>query len=192
METMSFNAFKTVIDIDVLGTFNTIKATMPFLLRSPNPRLIYMSAPFHYTGMPLQAHAAAAKSAVDSLMASVTLEYGPRGVTSNVIAPGAIAGTEGMTRLGSTRSTEMEDFSRAIPSGRMGTCRDVADATVFLFSAAGSYINGQCVVVDGGGWRRQGAIMVGLDKDMKYPDFLLTGRFSSHLNDGRRKIMPNI
>lgn len=184
---MSSNAFKSVIDIDVLGTFNTIKATMPHLLKSSDARIIYISATFHFTGMPLQAHVSAAKSAIDSLMASVALEYGPRGVTSNVIAPGAIADTEGMARLGSSRSEEQEEFARAVPSGRFGTARDVADATVFLFSEAGSYINGQSVVVDGALWRRQGAIMVGIDSDMKYPNFLLSGEMSKNLKDDRKE-----
>lgn len=175
------------MDIDVLGTFNTIKATMPFLLKSSDARIIYISATFHYTGMPMQAHVSAAKSAIDSLMASVALEYGPRGVISNVIAPGAIGETEGMARLGSSKSGELDEFVRAIPSGRIGTVKDIADATVFLFSEAGTYINGQSIVVDGGTWRRQGAIMVGIDKDMKYPDFLLAGEMSEHLKDGRKE-----
>lgn len=182
---MSSNAFKSVIDIDVLGTFNTIKATMPFLLKSKDARIIYISATFHYTGMPLQAHVSAAKAAIDSLMASVALEYGPRGVTSNVIAPGAIADTEGMARLGSSQDTDRNEFERAVPSGRFGTVRDIADATVYLFSAAGSYVNGQLLVVDGATWRRQGAIMVGIDSSMKYPDFLETEEISRHLKDGR-------
>ena len=83
---LSSNAFKAVMDIDVLGTFNTIKATMPYLVesaaRNPNPskdgltggRIIYVSATFHYSGMPLQAHVSAAKASVDSLMASVCFE----------------------------------------------------------------------------------------------------------------------
>lgn len=183
---MSANAFKSVIDIDVLGTFNTVKATMPHLLRSPTPRIIYVSATFHYTGMPLQAHVSAAKAAVDSLMASVALEYGPRGVTSNVIAPGGIEGTEGMARLGSDRTEDMNAYTKGIPLGRLGTVKDIADATVYLFSEAGNYVNGQVLAVDGAAWRRQGAIMVGVDTEMKYPDFLLAGEISQNLRDPRK------
>lgn len=183
---MSSNAFKSVIDIDVLGTFNTIKATMPHLLRSSDPRIIYVSATFHYTGMPLQAHVSAAKAAIDSLMASVALEYGPHGVTSNVIAPGGIAETEGLARLSSSSTEENKGVVKGVPSGRMGTVRDVADATVFLFSQAGSYINGQVIPVDGAAWRRQSALMVGLDSGMEYPDFLLSGKISDRLRDPRK------
>lgn len=183
---MSSNAFKSVIDIDVIGTFNTIKATMPHLLKSSNPRIIYVSATFHYTGMPLQAHVSAAKAAIDSLMASVALEYGPRGVTSNVIAPGGIEETEGLARLSSARSAERDEYAKAIPSGRIGNVRDIADATVFLFSQAGSYVNGQVLAVDGAAWRRQGALMVGVDAGTKYPDFLLSGKLSGDLRDPRK------
>lgn len=186
IEGISPNAFKSVMDIDVLGTFNTVKATVPHLLGSSTPRIIYVSATFHYTGMPLQSHMSAAKAAVDSLMASVALEYGPRGFTSNSIAPGAIEETEGMARLGSSREAEKAAFIKAVPSGRFGTVRDIADATVFLLSEAGSYVNGQTLIVDGAAWRRQGAIMVGVDNGMEYPDFLLAGETSKHLKDTRR------
>ncbi|KAG5927280.1 hypothetical protein E4U42_002396 [Claviceps africana] len=172
MEAMSPNAFKAVMDIDVLGTFNTIKATMPHLLRSPDARIIYVSATFHYTGMPMQGHVAAAKASVDSLMASVALEYGPRGVTSNVISPGAVADTEGTARLVSTDEAALRSHARSIPTGRLGTVRDIADATVYLFSSAASHVNGHVLVVDGGAWRRQGGASMGASA-LAYPDFLL-------------------
>ncbi|EYB30711.1 hypothetical protein FG05_00407 [Fusarium graminearum] len=186
IEGLSSNAFKSVMDIDVLGTFNTVKATMPYLLRSSNPRIIYVSATFHYTGMPLQAHVSAAKASVDSLMASVALEYGPRGVQSNVIAPGGIEGTEGLARLGSDAESEKKRYAKSIPLGRAGTVRDIADATVFLFSDAGSYVSGQVLAVDGAAWRRQGALGVGTEAGMEYPDYLLKGEFSQNLRDPRK------
>ncbi|EAA32855.1 hypothetical protein GE21DRAFT_5449 [Neurospora crassa] len=195
---LSPNAFKTVIDIDTIGTFNTVKATIPYLIesaaRNPNPnpngltggRIISVSATFHYSGMPLQAHVSAAKAAVDSLMASVSLEYGPYGVTANVIAPGAIEGTEGMERLASS-AVDKKKMTKAVPSGRWGSRRDIADATVYLFSDAGNYVNGTTLVVDGAGWRRQGGNDIGIDEGMEYPDFLFTGQISKNLKDGRKQ-----
>ncbi len=193
---LSHNAFKTVIDIDTIGTFNTIKATVDHLVKSaeknPNPgsgptggRMISTSATFHLTGMPLQSHVSAAKSAIDSLMASVALEYGPFGVTANSIAPGAIEGTEGMDRLASKQVTGKEK-TESVPSGRWGTVRDIADATVFVFSDAGNYVNGTTLVVDGAGWRRNGALSVGLDPGMRYPDFLRAGEISKHLKQTKK------
>ncbi|RYP02673.1 hypothetical protein DL764_005663 [Monosporascus ibericus] len=197
---LSTNAFKSVIDIDVLGTYNTVKTTMPYLVKSaarnPNPsqngltggRILYVSATFHYTGMPLQAHVSAAKASVDSIMASVALEYGPLGVTSNVISPGGIAGTEGMERLSSSAVDE-KTSGKIVPLGRWGTIRDIADATVYVFSDAGNYVNGEILVVDGGTWRTGGP--VGLDSSHRYPDYLLKGEFSKHVKSGRKE-KPNL
>ncbi|KAI0383892.1 NAD(P)-binding protein [Hypomontagnella monticulosa] len=193
---LTSNGFKAVMDIDVLGTYNTVKATIPYLIESAarnkgNPngltggRIIYVSATFHYTGMPMQAHVMAAKASVDSIMASVAIEYGPYGVTSNVIAPGGIEGTEGMERL-TSNADNLNSVASGIPLGRWGTVRDIADATVFLFSDAGNYITGDVLVVDGADWRNKG-MAVGLDAGMKYPDFLLKGEFSKNVKSGRKE-----
>jgi 2,4-dienoyl-CoA reductase [(3E)-enoyl-CoA-producing], peroxisomal len=194
---LSPNAFKAVIDIDTLGTFNTVKATVEHLVasaaRNPNPspdsltggRILAVSATFHYTGQPLQAHVSAAKAAVDSLMASVALEYGPLGVTANVIAPGPIEATEGMSRLGSPDMVKLAKGKvPGIPSGRWGLVKEIADATVYLFGDAGNYVNGHILVVDGASWRRP--VGVGLDRGMEYPNFLLTGEFAKGAKSGRK------
>ena len=75
------------------------------------------------------------------------MEEGPHGVRSNVIAPGVIAGTEGDDRL-SPKSPTGQNHS-PLPLGRKGDSRDIANATVFLFSDAASFISGQILVVDG-------------------------------------------
>jgi 2,4-dienoyl-CoA reductase [(3E)-enoyl-CoA-producing], peroxisomal len=183
------------MDIDVLGTFNTFKATISHLLKSasrnPNPsptgltggRFIAISATFHYTGMPLQAHVSAAKASVDSLCASIALEYGPLGITANVIAPGPIAGTEGMARLAGQSD---EELGRRTPVGRFGSVRDISDATIYLFSDAGNYVSGHILIVDGATWRLGGSVPVGVDKSMTYPDFLIEGRIATGLKGGKK------
>ncbi|KAK6211253.1 oxidoreductase [Colletotrichum tabaci] len=181
MQGLSTNAFKSVVDIDLLGSYNTVKATMPHLLASANRakstglpsggRIIFISATFHYTGMPYQAHVASAKAGVDALSASVALECGPRGVTSNVISPGGVEGTEGLQRLSSQASRESGQGCRQIPLGRYGSLREIADATVFLFGETGSYVTGHVLVVDGGAWRLAG--LVGQSAGMTYPEAVL-------------------
>ena len=94
--------------------------------------------------MPLQTHVSVAKAGVDALSNSLALEFGPRGVTANVVAPGPIAGTEGMERLAKT--DDLANSARNIPLGRWGTVKEIADATVFLFSDAGNYVTGQTLV----------------------------------------------
>ena len=104
----------------------------------------------HYTltGLLYQAHVSSAKAAVDALSRVIAVEEGPWGVRSNVIAPGPIAGTEGMSRLsvsGSERPLES-----LVPLGRQGAVQDIANATVFLFSDAACMITAEALVVDGG------------------------------------------
>ncbi|KIJ25821.1 hypothetical protein M422DRAFT_189142 [Sphaerobolus stellatus SS14] len=146
IEGLSENAFKSVISIDVLGTYNTVKATLPYV-RESRGSYIHVSATLHYQGSPLQAHVSAAKAGIDALSNVIAVEEGPRGVRSNVIAPGAIAGTEGMDRLAPPGATDM---SSKISLQRMGEKADIANAAVFLFSEAANYITGQAIAVDGG------------------------------------------
>ena len=75
----------------------------------------------------MQAHVSAAKAGVDALNQVVAVEYGPFGVRSNVIAPGVIAGSEGVERL--MVKDSKRGASNLIPLGRMGTTEDIADAT---------------------------------------------------------------
>jgi peroxisomal 2,4-dienoyl-CoA reductase len=97
-------------------------------------------------GTPYQVHVSAAKAGVDALSAVLAVEEGPWGVRSNVIAPGPIGNTEGMSRL----STQSSSKDKPYPLGRTGHTNDVANAAVFLFSDAASYITGQVLPVDGG------------------------------------------
>ncbi|CDO70294.1 hypothetical protein BN946_scf184603.g5 [Trametes cinnabarina] len=145
---LSENGFRTVIEIDTIGTYNTIKATLPHL-RASKGSYIHVSATLHYKGTPYQVHVSAAKAAVDATSAVLAVEEGPHGVRSNVIAPGPIAGTEGMDRL-SAKGPDAKNFAWATPLGRYGDVKDVANATVFLFSDAARYITGQVIPVDGG------------------------------------------
>ncbi|KAJ7620948.1 hypothetical protein FB45DRAFT_1062002 [Roridomyces roridus] len=140
---LSENGFRTVIEIDTIGTYNTIKATLPHI-RAAKGAYIHVRTPY-------QAHVSAAKAGIDALSAVLAVEEGPHGVRSNVIAPGPIHGTEGMDRLES-KGTADERAQRDMlyPSGRMGVIGDVANAAVFLFSDAALNITGQVLPVDGG------------------------------------------
>lgn len=176
------------MDIDILGCFNVTKLALPHLVASakkynsssslpkssssgPGGRIVYISATIHYTGLPMQTHVAVAKAGIDALSANVAIEYGPLGVTSNIIAPGPIAGTEGMERL-SREHHAGKTAGRQIPLGRWGTVKEISDATVYLFSDAGNYVSGDNLVVDGGAWRTSAGSPGG---DFKYPDFILSG-----------------
>ncbi|KDN49207.1 NAD(P)-binding protein [Tilletiaria anomala UBC 951] len=153
MDGLSENAFRTVIEIDLLGTYNTFKATIDELKKS-HGAYIHISATLHYNGLPWQAAASAAKAGIDALNQSIAVEYGPFGVRSNVIAPGLIADTEGADRL---TPKGAEDFmSMRIPLQRSGQKGDIGNMAIFLFSDAASYISGSRFIVDGANWHNGG------------------------------------
>ncbi|KAF2675480.1 NAD(P)-binding protein [Microthyrium microscopicum] len=194
---LSANAFKAVIDIDLIGSFNTVKATLPYVRESAlkyqsdgktsnsagtGGRYIFVSATLHYAGVPLQIHAMAAKAGVDAISSGICIEEGPRGITSNVIAPGGIADTEGLARLSMSGGSGRRTSGSPIPAGRPGYVKEISDATVYIFSDAGNYVNGSTVVVDGGAWRT----MVQPGGDFKYPDFLLSGDEVSGVKGGKK------
>jgi peroxisomal 2,4-dienoyl-CoA reductase len=169
---------------------------MPELVRSANAnavtrssetptgtggRIIFVSATIHYTGLPLQTHVAAAKAAVDQLSSSVAIEYGPRGVTSNIIAPGPIGGTEGMDRL--VKPEDIKAAEKHVPAGRYGTVKDIADATIYLFADTGNYVNGEILVVDGGAWH---VPKTGPGGSFQYPDFILRDKAVEGVKGGKK------
>lgn len=150
---LSANAFKTVISIDLLGSFNTVKACFNEL-RKNKGAVIFVSATLHYYGVPFQSHVGAAKAGVDALSNALAVELGPLGIRCNCIAPGAIEGTEGMSRLMPGDGTQ--GAAPKVPLGRWGSTRDIAESTVYLFSPASSYVTGTIQVVDGGFWHLGG------------------------------------
>ena len=145
---MSANAFKSVVDIDLLGTFNTCRAVFEHLKR-PGASIINISAMQAFTPMPMQAHVCAAKAGVDMLTKCLAIEWGPDGVRVNSIAPGAVDDTEGMRRLAPTPEIRQQ-FARGVPLQRFATKDEIADLALFLSSDAASFITGAVVVCDGG------------------------------------------
>src|ERR1700685_2993135 len=95
---MSANGFKAVVDIDLIGTFNTCRAAYEHL-RRPGASVIAISASHATAPIAYQAHVCAAKAGVELFIKTLAIEWGPDGVRCNCITPGATADTEGMRRL---------------------------------------------------------------------------------------------
>ncbi len=145
---LSPNGFKAVVDIDLLGTFNVSKAAYELWLREHGGAVVNVSAAIQYRGMALQAHVVSAKAGIDALTRACAIEWGPDGVRVNVVAPGAMSGTEGVKRIaGDEQQRTVQN-----PLRRPGSTTEVAEAVLFLASEAASYITGATLVVDGGGW----------------------------------------
>jgi NAD(P)-dependent dehydrogenase (short-subunit alcohol dehydrogenase family) len=145
---MSANGFKAVIDIDLLGTFNTCRAAYAFL-RKPGATIISISA--SHASMPIanQSHVCAAKAGVDLLTRTLAVEWGKDGIRANCITPGPTDDTEGMRRLAPTDEIRRK-VEQAVPLRRFGTRDELADLALFLCSDAAAYITGAIYVCDGG------------------------------------------
>jgi NAD(P)-dependent dehydrogenase (short-subunit alcohol dehydrogenase family) len=156
---MSANAFKTVIDIDLLGTFHVLRASYEFL-RRPGASAISITAGQAVNATLFQSHVCAAKAGVNMLTKVLAMEWGPEGVRVNAIAPGPIADTEGMARL--TPTLEAEAALKAIiPLRDYGTKQDIADMVVYLCSDAAKYVTGAILDCDGGSSLGRGLQPVG-------------------------------
>lgn len=145
---LSPNGFGTVLDIDAKGTWNVSRAAYHAGMKDRGGRILNLSATLHYGGTPGQVHVAAAKAAVDALTRTLAVEWGPRGIRVNAIAPGPIADTEGARRL--FPGPAAERLRRAVPARRLGTIDDIAGLALFLLSDAAANLNGAIVVSDGG------------------------------------------
>ncbi len=145
---LSSKGFQTVIDIDLVGTFNVFRASWDYLAK-PGASLIAITAGQAVQPRPYQAHACAAKAGVNMLCKCLALEWGQAGVRVNAISPGPIEDTEGYSRLVPTEEIAQKT-KKKIPLRAMGTKNDVANVATFLASDASIYTTGSIYNVDGG------------------------------------------
>ncbi len=143
---MSESDFDSVIDTNLKGCFNTIKALYRQLLKQRGGRIVNLSSVSGIMGNAGQANYAASKAGVIGLTKSVAKELAPRGITVNAVAPGFID-TE-MTAAMTEQAKET--ILSAIPLKREGKPQDIAETVAFLVSDKASYITGQVITVDGG------------------------------------------
>lgn len=143
---MKEEEFDQVIETNLKGVFNGIKAVTRPMMKQRAGRIINISSVVGVLGNPGQANYVAAKAGVIGLTKSSARELASRGITVNCIAPGFI-----QTEMTDKLSSEMkESLSKQIPLSRLGAAEDIAAAVRFLASDAASYMTGQTVHIDGG------------------------------------------
>ncbi|MDF9867161.1 3-oxoacyl-[acyl-carrier protein] reductase [Bacilli bacterium PM5-3] len=143
---MSSDDFKKVIDVNLVGSFNMIKAVQRKMIKQKYGRIINISSVIGITGNIGQANYAASKAGLIGLSKSVAKELASRNITVNCVAPGFIA--TDMTDV--LDNKVVEQIKTMIPSKKLGGVDDVANAVSFLASKQSSYITGQVINVCGG------------------------------------------
>ena len=136
--------FDAVVDTNLKGAFNMIRACYSGFIRSRKGRIINISSVSGIMGNAGQANYAASKAGLIGLTKSVARELASRGITCNAIAPGFIA-TDMTGNIG-----EDNPLRTMIPLGKMGKPEDIASAAAFLCSEGAAYITGEVLRVDGG------------------------------------------
>ena len=141
---MNFEDWQEVVDLNLTSFFATLRPIIVPMMRSRWGRIIAMSSLSATLGNRGQANYAAAKGGLLPLVKSLTQEYGSRGITANVVAPGLIDTLD-------TKALENYDaLVRLSPTRRAGTVHEVAAIVGFLASEKAGYISGQHIAVDGG------------------------------------------
>ena len=146
---MSDEEWCSVIETNLNGAFYVCRQFLPTFLANRFGRIVLISS-LGATGVSGQANYCASKAGLLGLSVTLAKEYGPRGVTSNVISPGFFE--TDMTREGMS-SQNREFWLRYCPLRRLGELPELAELVMFLASPGGGYINGQEIRVNGGlGW----------------------------------------
>jgi 3-oxoacyl-[acyl-carrier protein] reductase len=135
-----------VLDTNLKGAFNAVKAFQRPLLKAPAARVINIGSVVGIMGNAGQVNYAASKAGLIGFTKSLAREFASRGLTANVIAPGFV--TTDMT--GDLSESVQESAQAAIPLGTFGVPDDIAQAAIFLAGSTGRYITGQVLAVDGG------------------------------------------
>ena len=136
--------FDAVLDTNLKGAFNMIRACYYGFIRKKSGRIINISSVSGIMGNAGQANYSASKAGVIGLTKSVARELASRGITCNAVAPGFIQ-TDMTENLG-----DNNPLLNSIPLGRMGKPEDIAAAVAFLASDSAAYITGEVLKVDGG------------------------------------------
>lgn len=144
-ERFSANGWRAVIDTNLNGTWHVTQAVGTHMLGAGAGRIVNVIAN-HHRGIPGGAHTSAARAAVANLTKTLAVEWGPRGVRVNAVAPGPIAAS-GFT---TTYDAAVVERARSLPLGRLGTVDEIAAAILFLASPASAWTTGTTVDVTGG------------------------------------------
>lgn len=143
---MSNEEWQEVIDTNLTGAFYTIRQTLPIFLANKRGKFVLVSS-IAKDGQAGQANYSASKAGMVGLSAAIAKEYGAKGVTSNVVAPGLF---ETDMIVDTVSDAAKEFWIQHCPLRRIGSLDELSDVILFLASNKSSFVNGQVIPVTGG------------------------------------------
>jgi NAD(P)-dependent dehydrogenase (short-subunit alcohol dehydrogenase family) len=154
-EDMSPNAWRTVVDIVLNGTFLCSRDLARRLIPAERDgAIVNVGASYAWTGGPGFAHSAAAKAGVKNLTETLAVEWAPYGIRVNGLVPGLMPHEDETAAIAAVPGKYEGQDSR-VPAGRVGFPRELAWAATYLCSPYATYISGHSLVVDGANWQRR-------------------------------------
>jgi 3-oxoacyl-[acyl-carrier protein] reductase len=143
---MSEDDWASVIETNLTGSFRLAKRAVPKMMRARRGRIIFISSVVGLLGSGGQVNYAASKAGLVGMARSIAREYGARGITANVVAPGFVE-----TDMTEALSDDLKAVYKAqVPLGRAGSTDEIAAAVAWLASDGAAYITGAVIPVDGG------------------------------------------
>jgi NAD(P)-dependent dehydrogenase (short-subunit alcohol dehydrogenase family) len=164
-ERLSYNAFNSVVDIVLKGTYNCTLAVGRQWIADQTPgAILNISTTYAWTGSGYVVPSAVAKAGALIMVRSLASEWGKYGIRLNAIAPGSFPTEGAWSRL---RPPELEgdsDLTQKVPLGRYGEHQELSNLAAYLLSDFSAYITGACVTIDGGAWLRGAGQFNGLER----------------------------
>jgi NAD(P)-dependent dehydrogenase (short-subunit alcohol dehydrogenase family) len=159
-EDMSPNAWRTVVDIVLNGTFFCSREFGRRHIKAEEPgSIINIGASYAWTGGPGFAHSAAAKAGIKNMTETLAVEWGPYGIRVNGLVPGLFPhADEAEAIIGDVPGRGEREGARS-PAGRVGLPRELGWAATFLASPYATFVTGHTMVVDGANWQRRAMLM---------------------------------
>jgi len=156
-EKLSPNAWRSVVDLNLNGTFLVSSAVFRHSMQEHGGAMVCMLADI-WTGYPGMTHMGAARAGIENMAKSLALEWAAAGVRINCVAPGTILSSGMLTYPEEIQKRTVKE-SRDVPASRLGTESEVSAAIVFLLCPASAYITGTTVKIDGGSQFHKGRLI---------------------------------
>ena len=163
-EDLSPNAFKTVVDIVLNGTFNCTQAAGKVMRKNKGGVILNIVTTYAWTGSGYVVPSACAKAGVLSMTRSLAVEWAKYGIRTVAIAPGPFPTEGAWSRLAPPGLGIKKKMINRIPLKRVGEHHELANLASYLVSDQAGYINGEVVTIDGGEWLQGAGEMNGLEK----------------------------